>query len=488
LLATQNPVDLDYKALSNAGTWFIGKLQTERDKLRLLDGLESASGRVSRSGIDKLISSLGKRVFIQHNVHDEQPTLFQTRWAMNFLTGPLTRAQIPVANKLVGADLLAGTSLASLSVSEVAGTQRVRPAAPVPSGAAANSPGSVPAEAAISSPEVVSSKAGSSTRPAVPASVEEHFLPTNLSLTEAMRADGKSFPDAELSGVLYKPALLAVAKVRFLNRKYDIDLDLQRAALVEEPDKHGVVRWEDHFYQGFPLKQVEQEPAPGARYDTIDAPLNVAKQMTALKRDFVDWIYRSVTLEARENKALKVVAGPDDSQAEFMKACAEAARQAADAEIEKKSAQYDRKIKSLEDRMHREERELREDESELTHRKWEEAGTHFENLIGGGRARRRISTSLTKRRMTEQAKADVEESQDALEDYKVQLEELYAEREQALAEIKDRWGNVVNDVTEVTLIPKKSDIFIELFGVAWMPYYLVESGQQIIELPAFGQE
>ena len=91
LLATQNPVDVDYKALSNAGTWFIGKLQTEQDKNRLLDGLESASGGVSRSVFDKLISSLGKRVFVLHNIHANEPVLFQTRWALNFLAGPMTR-------------------------------------------------------------------------------------------------------------------------------------------------------------------------------------------------------------------------------------------------------------------------------------------------------------------------------------------------------------------------------------------------------------
>ncbi len=103
LLATQNPVDMDYKALSNTGTWFIGKLQTERDKNRLLDGLESAAGGIPRAEMDKLISSLGKRVFVMHNVHEKMPVLMQTRWAMNFLAGPMTRAQIPALNELVGA-------------------------------------------------------------------------------------------------------------------------------------------------------------------------------------------------------------------------------------------------------------------------------------------------------------------------------------------------------------------------------------------------
>ncbi len=106
VLATQNPVDVDYKAISNAGTWFIGKLQTDQDKQRLLDGLESSmAGGLERGEYDRLISTLGKRVFLLHNIHEKIPQLFQTRWAMNYLAGPMTRAQIPALNELVGASM-----------------------------------------------------------------------------------------------------------------------------------------------------------------------------------------------------------------------------------------------------------------------------------------------------------------------------------------------------------------------------------------------
>src|SRR5215211_4390737 len=104
LLATQNPVDVDYKALSNAGTWFIGKLQTEQDKNRLLDGLESASGGVQRGVFDKLISSLGKRVFVLHDIHASQPKLLQTRSTMNFLAGPIMRNRIGELNRMANVD------------------------------------------------------------------------------------------------------------------------------------------------------------------------------------------------------------------------------------------------------------------------------------------------------------------------------------------------------------------------------------------------
>jgi hypothetical protein len=320
--------------------------------------------------------------------------------------------------------------------------------------------------------------------------VDEYFLPTNLSLTEAMRVEGKSMPDAQLNGVLYKPALLAAASIRFLDRKYDVDMEIERAALVKEPDRRGVVRWEEHFYSNFPVKKVEREPAPQARFGTLDAPLNVSKQMTALKRDFVDWIYRSVTVTARANEALKVYSGPNVSQAEFMKTCAEAAREKRDAEIEKKAAQYDRKIKTAEDRLAREERELAEDQVDYEHRKWEERGNMAElgaSLLGIGR-KKSLSSQLSKRRLTEKAKADVEESEDAIAQYKEDIQALENKRQQAIEEISDRWGDIVNDISELTITPTKTNIFVELFGVAWMPYYLVESGGGTVELPAFGRE
>jgi len=488
LLATQNPVDLDYKALSNAGTWFIGKLQTERDKSRLLDGLESASGGVDRRTIDQVITGLGKRVFVLHNVHQKYPALFQTRWSMNFLAGPMTRAQIPSLNKLVSADLLPETSSFSKPKLQPSSNDLDTTESIVESGKVSDT--TMLADSKFNRVrDKLTEEAGSQIQPLVPSGVEEHFLPTNLSLTEAMRAQGQSLPDAQLNGVLYRPALLATASVRFLDRKYGVDTEVQRAALVENPDKRGVVRWEQHFFNNFPIKAVERGPAPQARFSVLDAPLNDARQMTALKRDFTDWIYRSVTVTAKVNETLKVYAGPDVSKAEFMSACAESARDAREAEIEKKSAQFDRKIKSLEDKLAREERELHEDEAELSHRKMEELGTHAENVLGmfsGRKSSRRLSSSLTKRRMTEQAKADVEESLDAIEQYTQEIKALEKERQQVIDEINDRWGDVVNDITEVTVTPKKTDIYVELFGVAWMPYYLVESGGQVIELPAFG--
>jgi hypothetical protein len=479
VLVTQNPVDVDYKGLSNAGTWMIGKLQTDQDKQRLLDGLESAmAGGLDRGQYDKLISTLGKRVFLLHNVHARQPQLFQTRWAMNYLAGPLTRTQIPALNQLTGAHLVGpaaptATPLDQYQAVPLTPESDTQPVAVTPQPAAEK-----PAAAPL----------GSATRPAVPTGVEEYFLPNNLTFTQAFEADGRTFPPEALSqGLIYRPVILAQASVRFLNRRYTLDFEQRQNALVPEPDRRGMVRWEDYASSPIDPREITKPPDPRARFATLEAPLNDAKAITAMQRDFVDWVYRDTQVTVRANEALKQYAGPQVSAAEFRKQCAEAARQGRDAELGKVTAAYKTKLQTLKDRLKREQRELKQDETELTQRRLEEGSTHLENLaslVGIG-SKRRLTTSVTRRRMTAQAKADVKESEDAIEEYEKQLATLEAEQEAALEEVKQRWGEVANRISDIPVTPYKKDILLDFFGVAWMPFHLVKLGEQLEELPGF---
>ena len=494
LLATQNPVDLDYKALSNTGTWFIGKLQTERDKNRLLDGLESLAGGFSRAEMDKLISSLGKRVFVMNNVHEKNPILFQTRWVMNFLAGPMTRTQIRDLNDLVGAGLVDETPAPQPKPRVVSAPQPQTPPPPVDHVQPVSIPAAAPAQSRPTPPRSMNtaSTEGSLTKPSLPAGIREYYLPQNYSLPEAYQSAGKTQAyGANVTGVVYRPVLLASAQVRILDRKYGVDSEVTKTALVNSLDRRGIVRWEEFPYAGPPLERLENGPSPSARYAAIESPLNEAKLMTALQKDFTDWVFRNSTVTARANATLKVFAGPDVSQADFMRACADTAREMRDAEITKKTSALDKKIKTLEDKIYREERELREDEAELQSRKMEEYGTHAENVLGlftGSRSTRKLSSSLSKRRMTENAKADVEESIQAVKLMQQQLADLQREREQMARDITDKWGSVASDTSEVTISPKKTDVYVNIFGVAWMPYYLVQAAGETTELAAFGME
>ena len=480
MLATQNPVDIDYKALSNAGTWFIGKLQTERDKERLLDGLDSAAGSFNRKNYDKLISSLGKRAFIMHNIHEKKPVLFRTRWAMNYLAGPMTRMQIPALNELVNAQKPdAGyASPTATQPRDTGGT--LATFQPIADQRASS--GRKQRRAKASHPHSASSR----TRPAIPSSYQEFFLPFNLSLTEAFDTAKRPLSaDAEQIGIVYKATLLASATVRFLDRKHNVDSEVQRIIWEPNPDARGSIRWDDA--RSLRRDLLTKMPAPQSRFMGLEPPLNDARMLKSLETDFKDWLYRSVTLKARANEKLKIYEGPDVSKSAFMRLCSAEAREKRDLEIDKITARYDRKLDTLDNRLKREERELRQDEDELSDRRMEEMGTHAENVFSlFSRRRRRMTTSLTKRRMTQQAQADVEESIEVIDDLEDQIREMEAEFKEKLDEISDRWGSVVNDISEVTLTPTKSRIFIDDFGVAWMPYYLVEVGGGIVEVPAFG--
>ena len=477
VLATQNPVDVDYKALSNAGTWFIGKLQTEQDKQRLLDGLESAAeGALERGALDKMISGLGKRVFIMQNVHEKQPVVFQTRWTMNFLAGPMTRNQIPALNKLAGAWVEPSTS--PLVDKPPASNAVTRPdLAPLTS----------PVSATTTQPSRQSSS-GSATRPAVASGFQEYFLPLNLSLTKALASSGQGMPaEAVLSSILYRAVLLASAQVHFVDRRYSLDMQQVKSALVTALDKRGVIRWDD-YERGTPdEKDMDPAPDPQARFATPDGPVSDARALAMLQKDFSDWVYRKSKVTVRTNSALGVFATPEVSQSDFMKACADAAREARDAELSKVTATLDRQVAATKEKLNREEQLIQQHQTELDERKREELVSGAETVFSilGGKRSRRISATMSKHRMTEQTKGDLDAAESAAEQYKQQLALLQQSRQQALDEAGDKWGNAVNTVTEIPVLPKKLDVYVSMFGVAWMPFYLVKSADQTVEIPAF---
>ena len=482
VLATQNPVDVDYKALSNAGTWFIGKLQTEQDKQRLLDGLESAApGALDRNSIDKLISTLGKRVFLMQNVHEKQPVVFQTRWTMNFLAGPMTRTQIPALNKLVGAS---GQQSTISSQQSRDGNHQEGVNLEIPDSGAVPIPLQTESQVPANQPIVI----GSVTRPPVAPGFPEVFLPMNLSFTKALALSGRAMlKEALLAGVLYRSVLLASAQVHFVDRRYSLDLQKVRSVLVTTLDKRGVVRWDDFSRPVPDEKEMDPAPDPQARFAAADGPLSDARLLTALQKDFADWAYRTSKVTVRANSTLGVFATPEVTQADFMKACSEAARTARDADLAKATAMLDRQIASMQDKLNREQRELQQDQTELGERKREELVTGAETVFSilGGKRTRRISAAMSKHRMTEQSKADVDESVDAIKEFEQQLTRLEQARQEALNGAAAKWGNAVNNISEIPILPKKTDVYVNLFGVAWMPYYQIKSADQSVVLPAF---
>ncbi len=459
VLATQNPVDVDYKALSNAGTWMIGRLQTDQDKQRLLDGLTSAGGNTNVATFDKLISGLQKRVFLFHSIYKSAPVTFGTRWALNYLAGPMTRDQIPLANKLVGIEN--GKNF------KPAGAET---ATPIEKSAASTS--------AIAAGDVTTS------RPAVPGKIAEFFLPASTGFSEAAAKAGLA-ATSTAKGLVYKPSLLLQAEVRYLSRQYNLETSKKVTAALENPGS-GLVKWENVEINAIESQKLESNPLPKSMFHPVPAWLGDSQKTTSLQKDFLDWLYRSGSLKLKSNATLKVVATPEMTQADFHTRCTEAARDLMQADLEKVESAYATKISSLQRKIDAQELDLKAAEKAVSHRNLESLTTGGATLLGMLSGRKRsLSSTMSKVRMASAAKDKREAEEQDLAALNDQMKELLQLKEEALKDVNEKWADVTSKVTEVTINPTKSDLYLEIFGVGWLPYYQTENAGKTLEIPAF---
>lgn len=456
ILSSQNPVDLDYKALSNAGTWMVGHLQTDQDKERLMDGLQSASGSIDRATTNQLLSSLGKRIFLLHNIHDKDVILFNTRWAMNYLAGPLTRSQIPALNALVNSGQAqqaeVKTSTGNASVNQNAA-------------------------------QAIASQVDK--HPMIPTGVEEYYLPLALNLQSAAELQKTQLSnDASIEAVEYHPTLLAQAEINFLERKYDLQMSIQRTVLIDDEDGR-MVRWEDYQIEPLNKQTLGQTALPQSIYKDLPAWMLDNRNLKALQTDFVDWNYRT-SISVRANAALKIFAPPQVSSAEFRQQCSDSARDQLNVELDKLKSSYEKKLDAMEDKLAKEKRDVKTAETRLEQRRMEEMGTHGELILSLlSKRKKSISSSLSKRRMTTEAKSSLEDEKLDVDLAQKNLDTLEVEMKSKISQLESEWAQKVNDISEIPITPLKKDIFIENFGIGWVPYYRVKSAGQTLIIPAY---
>ncbi len=461
VLSTQNPIDLDYKALSNAGTWVIGKLQTDQDKQRLLDGLTNVSGSFDRPFFDNAISSLGKRVFLLHNVHSKGPEIFTTRWAMNYLPGPITRNKLEDLNRLVGADV----RLVSAALS---GSGQTVSAAEVVSGSNSDLP-------------------GRQSQPVLGSKVDVFYLPVKTSLGDAYKATAdRGISPTTQPRYHYRPTLLGQAQIWFANRTYNVNTQKRVTVLLPELQTRGLVQWQDYQVDEIPSNEFDPSALPGATFADLVYPFDDEKNVTDLSKDFADWLYRNYQLTLYQNPDLKLVSEIGESKEDFIARTQQAGRSNFDDGVEKIQAKYDKQKKTVENKLVKEEMALEKDKQTLNHRRIEEAGTGLQTVIGLlGKRKRSINSSLTKRRMTATAKANVEESEAMIERYKSELAELDAKMQEEIAEYQANAKDKAVEIQEIFVKPLKKDVVVEFFGLAWAPVYAFKDGDRWLEIDAF---
>ena len=439
VLATQNPVDLDYKALGNTGTWFIGRLQTERDQARVLDGLAGAvaatGASFDRQSMERTLAGLGKRVFLMYNVHDSAPEIFETRWALSYLSGPLTRAQIK-----------------SLTESRTGGA-RMEPAAPI-----------VRAE----TPPAAGPLAG---RPVLPPGVPQSFLPARV-------------PAPADASVLYQPALLGCAQVRFFSAAARCDWQRSAAFLAPLPDHAGPVDWDAGSPAEIELQDLLPQPQAGAAFSGPPAPASQAPNYDAWNRQFAQWLQSQQKLVLYRSPSLRQVSQPEEAERDFRIRLEVRGREERDRQVEILRGKYAPKIQALNERIRRAEATLERENQEALDARVQTTISLGATLLGAFLGRRAVtggtigkagSTMRSASRARKQS-ADVGRASESLEQLRRQLADLEAQFEQEVARLEERVDPRMESFETVEIRPRKSDIAVRLVSLAWAPYWKDAAG------------
>ncbi|MBN1573669.1 MAG: DUF853 family protein [Deltaproteobacteria bacterium] len=438
LLATQNPVDLDYKALTNAGTWFIGRLQTKQDKGRLIEGLSYASKAAPPADVlDDLISGLKKRVFLCHNVHEKAPVLFQTRWAISYLRGPISKGRLK--------DL---------------------PAAYLPDAA------SVPEKADETT-------AGETLLPTPPKieGVPNFFIAPN---SDAYPTFANLVPTKETTdekGFSMVPAIMARAEAKFDVEKKNISQKREIAKVIFPlGEREG--GWDEAI--GIPTG----EDGEGQIRDDLPIPKEnvvgfkpipqwcVKKGiLKKISDDFIDHLFIGEKATLFKNSNFDALSEFGEKREDFVERLKGIAEDAVDAEVEKIADKYRTKIDTIEKRIKKEERELNMREMEYSERKREEFLSAGETILGLvlGKRRSGLTTATSKRRMTRKAKGMMESTEAEITEFKEELKQLTYELEAEIDSIKEDALKKTEEIEQVDITLEKNDIYLLDFGILWIP-------------------
>jgi hypothetical protein len=494
LLATQNPVDLDYKALSNAGTWFVGKLQTERDKARLLEGLEGVAAErgtlMDRSYLETVISALGNRVFLLHNVHQSKPLLFQSRWALSFLRGPLTREHVATLMGPLKEGPAAEPGAGRRGAPEAAAPLAAIPLCPhcraeLPTLGADVCPAcgqSLPRPAsALQDQEfkarlrqdVATTPVGRLTRvpPALPAGIAQYYLPV-------VRPAGAG----REAILVYQARMLALAEVVFADKRKGIERLRQYRLLAEPPRPNRPVAWA--AAESIPA-DVAPGPAAIAHWGDIPAELNSAKKLKGLEHAFVEFLYSNARLSLFSNRALDLFGEPGEDVVAFRERCRAKARKQADKALTEERAIYGPKFDDLEAKLVGSTGRPRSaGGSGSDWRQFAASLLDFFPLWGTNRpppparkvAAQRASPASAKSR-AQRAKL-VEAKRKLLEEWEAKV-----------AALAGKWQQAGEEYSVLELRPRKADVRIIQFGLVWAPLWHVTTASGLAEsVPAYQRD
>ena len=436
------------RGLANTGTWFIGRLQTERDKARVLEGLEgvaAGSGKeFDRQKKEQTLAGLNNRVFLLNNVHEDAPEIFETRWAMSYLRGPLTRTQI----KTLMEPAKDSSSLARQAAA----------------GSAESSTSTVAANSAVR-PTVAAKAAVGTGRPALPPEVSQYFIP--------IRSNGESG-----ARLIYRAVILAAAEVRFTDAT-KVDKTQEITLVTGIIDGAVPVDWDAATMAEIALGDLEQTPQAEAQFDDLVAAAGKAKSYLAWQKDFASWVYRNQKLELNRSPSLGVASNPGESERDFRIRLQQLARERRDEAVARLREKYASKIAALQEKRRRAEQAVEREAEQAKSQKFQTAISFGATLLSSFMGRKTVSLSTLGRATTAvkgvsrtmKESADVGRAQETVAVLTQQQTDLDAQFKEE-AENFDKSMDSQTEVLEtVALKPTKANIAVKLFTLAWAPHW-----------------
>ncbi len=469
ILATQNPVDIDYKGLSNAGTWFVGRLQTEQDKNRLLDGLTTTDGNINRTDADKLISDLKKRAFLYMNVHENGLKVMSTRWTMNYLAGPLTKNLIP---KLYNEGLCVPYTEEDAKAAKLYAANKNREA---DDDSELNLLTGDPDEIndSLKESENMEEELKEGQRPTIAATINEYFLPAEKRPAEC---------DSDGDQVTYRPVWIAQAEIRAEKDKYNFSLRTVKAAEIDEDDMRGTtVRWDEYLCDPFDVKSMMSRPEfNDAYFQMPPAWMQDAKVARNYETDFVSYLYRDASIMVWANEKLGIFADEDDTEDDFLEKCRDKIEALSAAEIEKVKKTHEAQLDKLEAKLKKLNVTLEEKQSQVKQRGVQTAAAAGELILSLIQRRRKsVSSSLNKVTQTSNAKKAQEKVEVDIEAVTDQIQSAIDDYEAKLEEIQEKWDKILDQNKQVKITVAKKDIYVDAFGILWEPYYTNSMGKLV---------
>lgn len=456
VLATQNPVDLDYKAMSNAGTCMIGRLQTERDKARVLEALSSVGGDVDLPLIDRTISGLGRRQFVMHNAHDRGgPSRFSARWAMSYLRGPLTRQQLTeLPNHTAPAGAAPGSSAAPASEALTAA------APPAPS---------TPVSATEAAPAAVGENE-SPVPPATPAGVPVYYVDP--------AAPWAAEFGAVAGGTRLEPVIAARLHLRYDDTKAGIDHREEWEAII--PLAEGTAASNARPVD-FDARDLRTERPAGTVFYIPPVNLGTATLFRDIERDLKALLQREQTIEVFANKELKLYSRVGETEEDFRKRCLDAARSEADRDAAKLRDTFASKMDRVRAAIAKAEDRVEQYEADTQSRRGQEIisgiGAVLGAFLGGkasagsiaGRLGRSAGGISSRRGMTSRTKQRLENAEDELGRRAEELEEIEADLQEDLADLVEHWDEIAARIERIEVGLERDDVSVDEVALAWIP-------------------